>query len=118
MIHDLKCWPEGFQAVLEGTKSHEVRPNDRRFQVGDTLHLREFEPHEECQGRGRVWGNGDTEDCGCPKPHGRYTGRECEVEISYITEAGTFGLPENRLVMSIRKCDGTKLRVELVDAIE
>lgn len=102
-VHDLKTWPEPFQAVLAGTKSHEVRKHDRDFAIGDELLLREFVPHEPCVGTGRVWGNGDTEDCGCPAPHGEYTGRTCSVEITYITAPGTFGMPEDRVVLSIRR---------------
>ena len=100
MIHELKTWPKGFEAILAGTKTHEVRPADRKFDVGDVLHLREFVPHEHCQGSGRCWGNGDTEDC-CDEPHGSYTGRDVYVTVNYITGPGTFGLPEDRVVMYI-----------------
>lgn len=42
MIHDLKILPEHFWPVVEGIKKAEVRINDRGFEVGDKLHLREF----------------------------------------------------------------------------
>lgn len=40
--HELKCWPDYFQAMLEDRKHFEIRKNDRSFRVGDTLFLKEF----------------------------------------------------------------------------
>lgn len=42
--HDLKCWPEFFQAIVEGRKPFDYRFNDRDYQVDDVLHQREFVP--------------------------------------------------------------------------
>ena len=42
--HDLKCWPEFFEAILNGTKNFDLRINDRGFQVGDRLLLHEYDP--------------------------------------------------------------------------
>lgn len=44
MTHALKTWPDGFQAVVDGRKTHETRSDDRHFQVGDELILREYVP--------------------------------------------------------------------------
>jgi hypothetical protein len=52
MIHDLKIWPEYFEAKLRGVKPWEYRLNDRNFAVGDMLSLREFEPGKGYTGRG------------------------------------------------------------------
>lgn len=44
MHHELKIWPQFFCRVLDGTKTFEVRDNDRGFQPGDTVVLREWDP--------------------------------------------------------------------------
>jgi hypothetical protein len=61
--HDLKCWPEFFQAVVEGRKPFEIRENDRDYQVGDTLALHEWEPSTE-----------------------KETGRHAFVRVTYMTD--------------------------------
>ncbi len=59
--HDLKIWPQWYDAVADATKTFEVRKDDRGFEVGDKLLLREFRPAV-----------------------GTYTGRTVEREIVYI----------------------------------
>ncbi|MGV3293834.1 DUF3850 domain-containing protein [Streptococcus pluranimalium] len=44
--HMLKCYPQYFEAVKDGTKPFECRYNDRDFKVGDELLLREYEPQK------------------------------------------------------------------------
>ena len=44
MIHELKIWPQYYERVKEGLKTFEVRLDDRGFQVGDTVILKEFNP--------------------------------------------------------------------------
>ena len=58
-----KCWPEYFQAVLEGKKKFELRLNDFEVAEGDTLKLREWDP--------------ETKD---------YTGRELEKKVTYVKD--------------------------------
>jgi hypothetical protein len=59
----LKCWPEFFEAIKSGTKTHDLRrADDRKFQVGDLLRLQEFDPKTS-----------------------RYSGRELTVKVTYIT---------------------------------
>lgn len=41
--HDLKIWPDYFAAILDGSKTFELRVNDRDFMEGDALRLREYD---------------------------------------------------------------------------
>jgi hypothetical protein len=77
--HELKTWPEGFAAIVEGRKRHEVRRWDRDYRVGDELILREWDPTTES-----------------------YTGAFWTVRIEHISKPSTWGLPDDVGVMSIR----------------
>lgn len=44
MDHELKIWPQYYCRVADGTKTFELRENDRSFQPGDTVTLREWDP--------------------------------------------------------------------------
>jgi hypothetical protein len=66
-IHELKTWPEYFDAVLSGAKTFEFRKNDRGFQAGDILRLREYSPGPD-----------------------EYTGREMLKRVSYILTTADF----------------------------
>lgn len=52
MTHELKTNPLYFEAVRNGTKTFEVRRNDRGFKVGDRLLLREYDRIREEYGYG------------------------------------------------------------------
>lgn len=60
--HDLKIWPKFYPAVADGRKRAELRRDDRDFQMGDRLRLREFDPETNT-----------------------YTGREITRAIRYLT---------------------------------
>jgi ASC-1-like (ASCH) protein len=78
MKHNLKILPEYYQAVIDGSKTFEIRKNDRNFQVGDVLILNEFKE--------------------------RYSGRWVAVKVTYILKSKEY-LPKNYVAMSIRKCE-------------
>jgi Domain of unknown function (DUF3850) len=70
--HEVKSWPEFFTAVRSGLKTFELRKNDRNYQPGDILVLKEWEPNTA-----------------------QFTGRECRRRIAYVmTGAGNVGVIE------------------------
>lgn len=75
--HDLKLFRGYFQDVVDGNKKSEVRFNDRNYEVGDTVTLREGQLE-----------NGVFE----------YTGREVSA---YITHIDSFGVQEGYVNLSI-----------------
>lgn len=76
--HEIKVWPAYFKAINELHKNFEVRKNDRNYQVGDCLVLKEFDP---------VSG---------------YTGEWIKAKITYILHGGQFGIEEGYCVMALR----------------
>ena len=74
--HELKIWPQYFEAVARKDKCFEIRKNDRKFGIGDKLILREY--------------------------NGEYTGRTCERFVQYIYfGTGDFGLAEGFCVLGL-----------------
>lgn len=80
--HELKILPQYFEKVLDGSKTFEIRKDDRGFEVGDILVLKEFQ-------QGSI-------DCTQGEPieveKRGYTGRVIEKEISYIFNGGAPGM--------------------------
>ena len=82
----MKSWPEFFEEILRGRKTHDLRRNDRDFREGDVLVLKEYDPRQ-----------------------GKYTGRSCNVEVTYITsQTQACALSEEALkegfsILSIRR---------------
>jgi len=106
-VHELKSWPDQFEAVKDGDKRFEFRKNDRGFQVGDLLHLRKFYPCERCHGTGRDYthaghSGGEGERCGCGPLHGEYAkhGDDLFRRVLYVMDKG-FGLPDGYVVLSL-----------------
>ncbi len=83
MEHELKTWPEYFQLMVNGDKSFELRKNDRDFQVGQKLILKEYD-----------------------KDLKEYSGRILHCNISYVLkgdEAEAFGLKKGFCIMGLKQ---------------
>ncbi len=78
--HQLKTYPEQFEAVRRGIKTFEYRLNDRDYKVGDILRLFEYLQKEE-----------------------ETTGQFIDVEVIYLLEGGNLGIPNNYVIMSIKQ---------------
>lgn len=68
--HELKTWPEHFAAVCNKEKTAELRKDDRGFQVGDTLVLKEWNP--------------DTQE---------YCGYQITLQVTHILRGGAWLTP-------------------------
>ncbi len=79
----LKTDPEVFAAVLCGAKTYEIRFNDRNFQVGDSLLLRE------------TTFSGAEMKAGKPRD---YTGREISKTVSHVLSG--YGLMPDWVILS------------------
>lgn len=88
--HELKCWPDFFSAVQSWEKMFEIRHNDRSFEVGDSLWLRE-------------WNQANAD----------YTGASIRRVISYITDFPA-GLRDGYVCMGLadlRTCKAERARI-------
>lgn len=76
--HVLKTAPAYFERVWDGSKTFEVRLDDRGYQAGDTVVLREFDFRTDC-----TWHSS-------PPPHHtegncqKYSGRQITACIGYV----------------------------------
>lgn len=87
--HTLKILPSFYSAIIDGSKTFEVRENDRDFAVGDKLELAEFEPSGSLGG-------------------GVFTGREAHCLVTYVLPGGRFGIAPNTVVMGIKVIEQIK----------
>ncbi len=83
MKHQLKTWPEQYAYIEAGQKTFELRKNDRDFNVGDTLELREYVPETA-----------------------HYTGKSCIRVVTHILEGSPqlelWGLHKDFVILSIK----------------
>lgn len=76
-VHELKIWPEYFSLHCRGLKTFEIRNNDRNFQVGDSLVLKEYFPELN-----------------------QYSGRSIIKPVKDIFEGGKLGLEPGFVIIS------------------
>lgn len=88
IAHRLKCWPEFFDPIRRGHKTHDLRrADDRAFAVDDRILLEEYDPESRA-----------------------YTGDSVVVRITYITSADVpcalshDALHPNFCILSITLC--------------
>jgi hypothetical protein len=79
MRHELKTWPKFFDMVRRGCKMFEVRIDDRGYQEGDTLLLKEYDPNTE-----------------------KYTGRALTCDVTCIVSGAEFGIKPGCVAMGIK----------------
>jgi hypothetical protein len=79
---ELKAWPEFFEEVVNGRKPFELRKDDRAYEVGNILKLREW------------------------RMLGGYSGREVRVRVTYLLRhAPEFGLQPGFVILGIQPLD-------------
>lgn len=82
-VHELRTWPAPFGAVWSGAKRAEMRRDDRGFEAGDLLVLREWDPQA------------------CDDGPSGYTGRKIEAIITHVLRDSQFGLVPGFVMLSI-----------------
>lgn len=84
-LHNLKCWPEPFRAIVAGDKRADFRRDDRGgFEVGDLVRFMEWTPPPPPP----------------VAPSNCYSGATQLAEITHVQPGGAFGIPEGFAVLS------------------
>lgn len=95
MIHELKTWPEFFDAVDRGEKTFEVRRDDRGFQVGDEIVLQRWQPNPN-----EIIGGGYYVDrLGRREMFGHVEVAKIRVRVTYKLPGGQFGVEPGHCVL-------------------
>lgn len=96
-IHDLKTVNRYWDAVAAGTKTFEVRKNDRAFQTGDVIVLT----------RTTEGGQYDTrpED---RSPDGCFAKSQISFRITYLLQGGQLGIEPGYCVLGLGSLDDKK----------
>lgn len=85
-VHELKCWPQYFDAVASGEKTFEVRKDDRGFQRGDIVELQ------------RCW---DTPGHSVQLNTQGKPAHTLRFRIGWILTGGQFGIEPGYIVFSL-----------------
>jgi hypothetical protein len=76
--HELKSWPGQFQAMWTGLKRTEFRRDERGYQLGDQLELREWDPTRQ-----------------------EYTGFRLTARVTHLVRGPELEVPAGFVVLSI-----------------
>lgn len=79
VFHELKTHPEVYRAVDRNVKRFEFRNNDRKFEVGDVLVLKEWDPVGE----------------------GRFTGASLQRLVTFVLKGPDYNVPFGYAVLSL-----------------
>lgn len=93
MIHELKCWPSHFEALVDGRKKAELRLNDRNYREGDLLWQREWDID---QYRAAL-NDGSTHE---EATDFAYTGQEAMCQVTHLLNGGPW-LVKGYVMMSV-----------------
>lgn len=80
MTHELDSYSQQFEAIKAGLKTFMYGFNNQSFRVGDKLKINEFDYDKQV-----------------------YTGSFVEVRVIYLQEGGEDDIPEDYIIMSIKK---------------
>ncbi len=99
MIHEVKCRPEYFAALADGTKPFEVRKKDRPYQAGDILAVNEFAPFDY------IFGSEDEYKRFCRTSNeGRYSGECILFKITYILDDPQY-CKDGMVILGLARCE-------------
>ncbi len=82
VVHELKCGPRYFPRLVDGSKTFEIRRDDRGYQAGDLLVIRSFDPTVD-------------DDCGrpdCPRNWRSERRPVLRFRVGFVAKGTMFGL--------------------------
>lgn len=99
--HEVKCWPFAFAPIAAGDKPFEVRKDDRGYQRGDLLRIREWDPalfETRLALDSHVAGHPDVIQAA---HEAAYTGEEVTKRITWILTGGQWGIEPGYVVLGL-----------------
>jgi hypothetical protein len=88
MVHVLNTFEKNFERIHSGKKRFEMRPNDKNYQEGDELMIKEVV---------------SLSFHGAEQAVATYTGRIFHCRVDYILNGPRYGVERGHCIMSITK---------------
>src|SRR2546430_307176 len=82
MIHELKADPDYFERLADGTKTFDIRRDDRGYQAGDALVIRPYDPKTDH----------DCTDATCFRNYRRPDRPALRFRVGFVAKGQLFGL--------------------------